>query len=110
MGKVDNPNYFFANSNVLLFTSYFEGYPNTLIEANYFKLPIVAYNDCSVLKEIIIPYENGFIAETSSIEDFVKFSVEALSFNFNDKTFSILNNRHNPNFFISQIQSLLLNE
>jgi glycosyltransferase involved in cell wall biosynthesis len=109
-GKVENPNYFFANSNVLLFTSYFEGYPNTLIEANYFKLPIVAYNDCSVLKEIIIPHKNGFIAETDSIEDFVKFSIEALSFNFDDKTFSILNNRHNPNFFISQIQSLLLNE
>lgn len=110
LGKVNNPNYFFANSNVLLFTSYFEGYPNTLIEANYFKLPIVAFSDCSVINEIIVPNENGFIADSKSIHDFVQYSINSLTFKFSDSTFSLISNRHNPNMFIDKIQTLLLND
>jgi glycosyltransferase involved in cell wall biosynthesis len=109
LGKVNNPNYFFANSNVLLFTSYFEGYPNALIEANYFKLPIVAFNDCSVINEIIVPHKNGFIADSKSIHDFVQYSIKSLTFKFSENTFSSICNRHNPKAFIDKIQTLLLN-
>jgi glycosyltransferase involved in cell wall biosynthesis len=110
LGKIDNPNYFFANSNALLFTSYFEGYPNTLIEANFFKLPIVAYNDCSVIKEIIIPDENGFIVDSHSINDFVNYSINSLNHKFLDSTFSLICDRHNPKVFLDKMQTLLLNE
>ena len=70
----------------------------------------MAYNDCSVIKEIIIPDENGFIVDSHSINDFVNYSINSLNHKFLDSTFSLICDRHNPKVFLDKMQTLLLNE
>ncbi len=72
-GKVDNIDLF-------LMGSFYEGFPNVLLEAGIRGIPIVAFKSAGGSNEIIMPGINGLIAEHES--DFPGLVLEALEFPF----------------------------
>ena len=98
----------YSISDVLLFPSIIDNFPNTILEAMSCGLPCVAF-DCYGMKEIIEHKKNGYLAKPYSIEDFKKginyalLNKIKLSYYANDlvrKNFSykIINTRY-YNFF-----------
>ena len=61
----------YSISDVLLFPSIIDNFPNTILEAMSCGLPCVAF-DCYGMKEIIEHKKNGYLAKPYSIEDFKK--------------------------------------
>ena len=73
-GYIKNPfiiKELYSISDVLLFPSIIDNFPNTILEAMSCGLPCVAF-DCYGMKEIIEHKKNGYLAKPYSIEDFKK--------------------------------------
>lgn len=64
-GNVKNISEYYMNSNVLISTSLWEGFPNVLLEAACYKLPIIATNIDGNL-ELIENEKSGFIINSAS--------------------------------------------
>lgn len=62
---------YYENAAFLAMTSRFEGLPMTLIEAQSFGLPIIAY-DCLTGPAEVITKETGFLIEDKNTNDFVE--------------------------------------
>lgn len=71
-GHVDNPSNILWDCDVFLQGSYFEGFPNAVLESCSLGVPVVAYDVAGGTKEIIRPGFNGFLAEDNNITDFVR--------------------------------------
>ena len=61
----------YSISDVLLFPSIIDNFPNTILEAMSCNLPCVAFN-CYGMKEIITHKKNGYLAKPYSVENFSK--------------------------------------
>ena len=59
----------YSISDVLLFPSIIDNFPNTILEAMSCSLPCVAFN-CFGMKEIITHKNNGYLAKPYSVESF----------------------------------------
>ncbi|KAF2334162.1 glycosyltransferase family 4 protein [Flavobacterium ginsenosidimutans] len=62
---------YYENASFLAMTSRFEGLPMTLIEAQSFGLPIIAY-DCLTGPSEVITQKSGFLIEDNNKEEFVE--------------------------------------
>jgi glycosyltransferase involved in cell wall biosynthesis len=62
----------YSQSDCLVLTSDFEGFPNVLIESIATGLPIVAHNCKSGPSEIIINKVNGYLTEYQNVNDMAK--------------------------------------
>lgn len=62
-GPIPSPDPYFLYSDIFCIPSAFEGFPNVLLEAQAFSLPLVGFQDCLGVNEVIIPEYNGFLAE-----------------------------------------------
>ena len=62
---------YYENAAFLAMTSRFEGLPMTLIEAQSFGLPIIAY-DCLTGPSEVITQKSGFLIENNNKEEFVE--------------------------------------
>ncbi len=60
-GRINNPEYYYNRAKIFAFTSKSEGFPNALIEAQYFGLPCVSTNCPSGPSELISDGENGYL-------------------------------------------------
>ena len=107
-GSILNPTLFLEKADVVLFASYFEGYPNALVEVCKYNLPIVAFADCDVMNEIIIDGGNGFLAHNE--DEFVEYSIKALGYKFDETKFNEVVKRHDGEVFISKIEELFKDE
>jgi glycosyltransferase involved in cell wall biosynthesis len=63
MGEIPLPYAYLSDADVLLQGSYFEGFPNAVIEAHACGTPVVAWNSPGGHHEIIIHGTNGWIIE-----------------------------------------------
>jgi glycosyltransferase involved in cell wall biosynthesis len=63
MGEIPLPYAYLSDADVLLQGSYFEGFPNAVIEAHACGTPVVAWNSPGGHHEIIIQGTNGWIIE-----------------------------------------------
>lgn len=59
-GRFDDVRPFYLLSDVYVFPSYREGFPNTLLEAGAMELPIIA-TDINGCNEIVVPGQNGVL-------------------------------------------------
>ncbi len=61
----------YSISDILLFPSIIDNFPNTILEAMSCNLPCVAFN-CYGMKEIISHKKSGYLVKPYSVEDFTK--------------------------------------
>ncbi len=83
LGTKINPFPYLYQSDLFLQGSFFEGFPNSLLEAGACGIPIVAYNCPGGTNEIIQEGINGFLVDNEANE--IEFSNKikyALSYNF----------------------------
>lgn len=109
LGECNNVSSYLALTNVFLFTSYFEGYPNAVIEALSYKIPVVAYSDCKVLNELITNGINGYLIDSDSPNLFVEAAINAISLKIPAENHLKFINSHCPNNFITSIDTYLSN-
>ena len=71
MGNADDIDYKYKESAMFVMTSRYEGLPMTLLEAKYYKLPIVSYDIKTGPRECIIDGVNGYLVEDGNQEQIV---------------------------------------
>lgn len=62
-GQKEDPFNSMEDADLLLIGSYYEGFPNVLLEAGAYGIPVVAFNAPGGLAEIITETENGLLVE-----------------------------------------------
>ncbi len=71
-GRISNTHDFLKLADIYLQTSYYEGFPNALIEAIECGLPAIAYDAPGGTSEIIIDGENGYLVRNGDVSAFVE--------------------------------------
>jgi len=72
VANTPNVKSYYENAAFLAMTSRFEGLPMTLIEAQSFGLPIIAYK-CLTGPEEVISDRSGFLVEKDNMNDYVEY-------------------------------------
>jgi glycosyltransferase involved in cell wall biosynthesis len=70
------------NADLFLMGSYYEGFPNVLLEAGAHGIPVVAFNAPGGIAEIIKENENGLLVDDNDIIAFAAAIKNALAGNF----------------------------
>ena len=71
MGNVDDIDYRYKESAMFVMTSRYEGLPMTLLEAKYYRLPLVSYDIKTGPRECIIDGVNGYLVEDGNEKEIV---------------------------------------
>jgi glycosyltransferase involved in cell wall biosynthesis len=82
-GKKDFPFSGMEDAALFLMGSYYEGFPNTLLEAGVLGIPAVAFAAPGGINEIISEYENGFLVAGNDEQKFRLTIEKAIATNFN---------------------------
>ncbi len=61
LGHVDNPGAWYARADIFVFPSSFEGFPNAVMEAMSYGLPVVCFDILAGPRQLICDGENGTI-------------------------------------------------
>jgi glycosyltransferase involved in cell wall biosynthesis len=75
-GNQENVIPFLQSANIFIQGSYYEGFPNAILEAAYVGIPTIAYDVKGGTKEIIINNFNGYLVRDNDIEQFVQKILE----------------------------------
>ncbi|WP_422138285.1 glycosyltransferase family 4 protein [Endozoicomonas sp. ALC020] len=78
VGLVSNIEDYYRDSDILLLTSYYEGLPMVLIEANSFSLPLISFDCPTGPRELIKNELNGFLVNDGNETEFIE-KVELLA-------------------------------
>jgi glycosyltransferase involved in cell wall biosynthesis len=73
------------DADLFLFGSYYEGFPNAVLEAGAHGIPVVAFDAAGGLDEIIIDGENGLIVRGKDEASFALAIQQALAIDFDRK-------------------------
>lgn len=84
-GSVNNVQEYLLRADLFIQCSYYEGFPNVLIEANQVGLPVVAFDVPGGTSEIIENGKNGYLVKDGDIDSFVEHIILALNTDFNKK-------------------------
>ncbi len=82
VGQKADPFIGMEDADLFLMGSYYEGFPNVLLEAGAYGLPVVAFNAAGGIAEIITHNENGLLINDNDIIAFASAIKNALSGNF----------------------------
>lgn len=77
-GFQDNPYKFMLGADCYVLSSEYEGLPNTLLEAMYLKLPVVATESIPFIPELIAGYPDGRCVPVKDIEKFAQSMLEVI--------------------------------
>lgn len=83
LGEKKQPFAGMEDVDLFLFGSYYEGFPNVLLEAGACGIPVVAFNAPGGIAEIITHNENGLLVTENDHEAFAAAINSALTINFN---------------------------
>jgi len=89
LGYQTNPFKYYKNAKLFLLTSYYEGFPNVLLEAGSCGLPIVAFDVPGGIQEIIREGQNGFIITDGAIGKMAKTIEKAMQYDFSRQAISL---------------------
>jgi glycosyltransferase involved in cell wall biosynthesis len=109
LGHQPNVFSYLSQADVLVQTSFYEGFPNVLLEALGLGIPVVAYDVLGGTKEIIINDFNGFLVPDDDIQKFQNALLTTLSYPFDKQ--AIINNietRFSAKAVISKYEKLIL--
>lgn len=82
VGQKNDPFSGMEDADLFLMGSYYEGFPNVLLEAGAHGIPVVAFNAPGGIAEIITDNENGLLVEDNDIIAFAAAIKKALGYNF----------------------------
>lgn len=83
-GTKSNPYENMSDADLFLIGSYFEGFPNVLLEAGILGIPVVGFKAPGGIAEIIVEGINGFLVnDDDGGESFKNTVITALNYNFN---------------------------
>jgi len=71
-GYQENTLTYFKRAKATLLTSFFEGFPNVLVESIAMGTPVIAFNCPCGPEDIIVPGVNGILVPHLNVEDFSK--------------------------------------
>ena len=81
-GSRDKPFTEVPHPDLFLMGSYYEGFPNAMLEATAAGIPVVAFNAPGGIAELIVNYENGILVEGNDEQAFAEAIQKALDFKF----------------------------
>lgn len=84
-GRQNEPLTKVADADVFLMGSYYEGFPNAMLEAMAAGIPAIAFNVPGGIEELLIADTNGILVEGTSEHDFSVAIEKALRFNFDSQ-------------------------
>jgi len=96
------------NADLFLFGSYYDGFPNVLLEAGAHGIPVIAFNVPGGIAEIIST-ENGILVDDNDIIAFATSIKKALEINFNRRSIiAATTKRFAIKRMIAEIENLFL--
>lgn len=108
-GEKVNPFNELEDADLFLMGSYYEGFPNTLLEANAYGIPAIAFNVPGGINEIIINGETGLLVNENTPEAFAITIEEALAIDFNRQNIAATTKRKfNPDIIIPLIEQVFI--
>lgn len=97
------------DADLFLMGSYYEGFPNALLEAGARGIPAIAFNVPGGIAEIIIPNENGALVEDNDIIGFARAIKNSLGLNFDrDKITEATQKRFSVAAMMSEVENIFL--
>jgi glycosyltransferase involved in cell wall biosynthesis len=109
MGEKRDPFTGMEDADLFLLGSYYEGFPNVLLEAGILGIPAVAFNVPGGIAEIITEEENGLLVQDNDIIGFAAAIKKGLLVNFNkEKIIETTNKRFAAGNVIPELENLFL--
>lgn len=96
------------DADLFLNGSYYEGFPNVLLEAGMLGIPVIAFNAPGGISEIITDGENGILVDDNDILGFATAINKGLSADFSrDKIIESTQTRFSVNAMLPKVEDLL---
>lgn len=109
LGEKPDPFTGMEDADLFLFGSYYEGFPNVLLEAGAYGMPVIAFDVPGGIAEIITNEENGFLVEDNDLIAFAVAVKKALTADFNrDSIREQTKKRFSVNVVIEESEYLFL--
>lgn len=86
VGHFNNPVEFIKDADLFLQGSFFEGFPNAVLEACSVGVPVIAFDVPGGTKEIIRHGKNGILVDDGKLDDYVNYLTRIDSFEFDRKS------------------------
>lgn len=103
MGNVSDIDQRYKNASIFAMTSRFEGLPMTLLEAKYYKLPIISYDIETGPRDCIIDGVNGYLVKENDEKTFVNRINELIDNPEKRKRFSARSTEDTDKFKLNRI-------
>ncbi|MEP6615521.1 MAG: glycosyltransferase [Ginsengibacter sp.] len=109
-GNTREPFKEYGASHLFLMGSYYEGFPNVLLEAGVYGMPVIAFNAPGGINEILVDKFNGFLVPDNEIAAYTHSIQEALQYNFDkDKIHDYINAQFNPGVILKLYEKTFSN-
>lgn len=102
LGRVSNPIEIISQHDVLVLTSYSEGFPNVILESLSVGVPVVTFRVGGVSNFVVDDY-NGYIVEQDDLEGFKKSIIKACARKWNSED---IKNNIRARFSLEKISSM----
>jgi glycosyltransferase involved in cell wall biosynthesis len=108
LGEKKDPFSGMEDADLFLFGSYYEGFPNVLLEAGAHGIPVIAFNVPGGIAEIITE-ENGLLVDDNDLIGFAAAVKKGLDANFNSsKIIETTKKRFSVNGIMEAIENLFI--
>ena len=108
-GEKKSPFSGLEDADLFLMGSYYEGFPNALLEAGAHGIPVIAFNAPGGIAEIIKEHENGLLVEDNNIIAFAAAIKNALAYNFDrNQIIETTKKRFSVNSMMAAMENIFL--
>jgi len=108
-GFADDVEQYYSNSDLVVLTSLYEGFPNVLIESLTFGIPVVSFDCPSGPKEIIQNGVNGYLVEHLNVNKLVYYIKKALKEKWDKEIIKIGANKYSADSIATEYLTVLNN-
>ncbi len=108
-GQKEDPFSGMEDADLFLMGSYYEGFPNVLLEAGSCGIPVVAFNAAGGIGEAVSDGVNGFLVEDNDLIGFATTMNKAITYGFNrEKIIETTQKRFSITAMMNKLEDLLM--